>query len=228
MKDNCMRVRSKYDTVTSMVKEYGVDYLSNENLLAAIIGIDPMRQGNEPIRQIFDGSHSLRKASKKTLQDLTSIKGIGEQKATALLCAFELAKRLMKEKAQEIVDIGCSLAIYNYMLPTMMDLEHEEMHLLCMDHNFKLKKAVRLSTGGITETALDVRILVKEACMCNASIIALVHNHPSCNCTPSKADDVLTCQVAKVCELMRIFLMDHVIISSKTKTFYSYHDRGKL
>ena len=90
MKDNARTI--KYDSITSYAKEYGVEYLSNENLIASIIGIDPMLQGNEPIRKIFDGSHSLRKASKRTLQELTSIKGIGEKKATAILAAFELGR----------------------------------------------------------------------------------------------------------------------------------------
>lgn len=102
MKDNARTI--KYDSITSYVKEYGVEYLSNENLIASIIGIDPMLQGNEPIRKIFDGSHSLRKASKRTLQELTSIKGIGEKKATAILAAFELGRRFMKEKSQELTD----------------------------------------------------------------------------------------------------------------------------
>lgn len=75
MKDNARTI--KYDSITSYAKEYGVENLSNENLIASIIGIDPMLQGNEPIRKIFDGSHSLRKASKRTLLELTSIKGIG-------------------------------------------------------------------------------------------------------------------------------------------------------
>lgn len=228
MKDNCTRIRSKYDTITSMVKEFGIDYLSNENLLAAIIGIEPMQQGSEPIREIFDGSHSLRKAGKKTFQELTSIKGVGERKATAILAAFELGKRLMKEKATDIVSIDHSLAIYNYMMPTMLDLEHEEAYMLCMDQNFKLIKRVRLGVGGLTETAVDVRTLCKEAVLCNATIIALVHNHPSNSCTPSKNDDLLTCQVSKACEIMRLFFMDHVIISSKAANYYSYHDRGKL
>lgn len=51
MKDNARTI--KYDSITSYAKEYGVEYLSNENLIASIIGIDPMLQGNEPIRKIF-------------------------------------------------------------------------------------------------------------------------------------------------------------------------------
>lgn len=150
MKDNAKNYQ--VDSIISYAKEYGIENLSNENLIASIIGIDPMLQGNEPIRKIFDGSHSLRKARKKTLQELTSIKGIGEKKATAILAAFELGKRLMKEKSQELIDLGSSLDIYNYILPYVKDLEIEESYLFCMDNDFKLIKMVRLSQGGISET----------------------------------------------------------------------------
>lgn len=226
MKNNARTI--KYDSIISYAKEYGVEYLSNENLIASIIGIDPMLQGNEPIRKIFDGSHSLRKASKRTLQELTSIKGIGEKKATPILAAFELGRRFMKEKSQELTDLGSSLDIYNYILPYVKDLETEESYLFCMDNHFKLIKMVRLSQGVITETAIDVRVVCKEAISCNATIIALVHNHPSSNCFPSKPDDEITYKIQKACEIMRLFFMDHVIISSKSEQYYSYHDRGKL
>lgn len=121
MKDNVRTIKN--NSIASYAKEYGVECMSNENLIASIIGIDPMLQGNEPIRKIFDGTHSLRKASKKTLRELTSIKGIGEKKAISILAAFELGKILMKEKSQELIDLGSSLDIYNYILPYVKDLE---------------------------------------------------------------------------------------------------------
>lgn len=227
MRDNCT-TKSKYDTTISMVKEFGIECLSNENLLATVLGIDCMNHGFEEVKAIFDGSHSLRKASKKTFQELSVIKGIGDKKAASILAAFEIGKRLIKEKAIEVVDIGSSLAIYNYMIPFVQDLDIEESYLLCMDQHFKLKKMIRLSVGGITETSIDVRLVCKEAVMCNATIIAIVHNHPSDSPYPSKNDDLLTMQIQKACEIMRLFFMDHVIISSRSNSYYSYHDKGKL
>ena len=224
MKDNARTI--KYDSITSYAKEYGVEYLSNENLIASIIGIDPMLQGNEPIRKIFDGSHSLRKASKRTLQELTSIKGIGEKKATAILAAFEIGKRLMEEKSEEREDLGSSISIYQHMLPYMIDLEHEEFWILLMNQNFKLIKKVRMSVGGVTDCAVDVRMIIKEVVLNNATILAVCHNHPSCSPSPSKNDDLLTIQISKACEIMRIFFMDHVIITDGA--FYSYHDKGRI
>ena len=224
MKDNARTI--KYDSITSYAKEYGVEYLSNENLIASIIGIDPMLQGNEPIRKIFDGSHSLRKASKRTLQELTSIKGIGEKKATAILAAFEIGKRLMEEKSEEREDLGSSISIYQHMLPYMIDLEHEEFWVLLMNQNFKLIKKVRMFVGGVTDCAVDVRMIIKEVVLNNATILAVCHNHPSCSPSPSKNDDLLTIQISKACEIMRIFFMDHVIITDGA--FYSYHDKGRI
>lgn len=228
MRDNCTTNRNKYDTTTSMIKEFGIEYLSNENLIATVLDIDCMNHGFEEVKAIFDGSHSLRKASKKTFQELIAIKGIGEKKAAAILAAFEIGRRLNKEIAEQKTDIGHSLAIYNYMRPFVQDLEHEESFGLYMDQNFKLKKMVRLSTGGITATAYDVRQFCKEAILCNATIVAYVHNHPSCSPTPSKNDDRLTFELDKACKIMDLFFMDHVIISSRSDSFYSYHDKGKL
>ena len=85
---------------------------------------------------------------------------------------------------------------------------------------------MKISEGGITETAVDIRIIMQAAVKYGATIMALAHNHPSNNATPSRADDQLTMQVKKACDIMRIFFMDHVIITDGS--FYSYHDKGKL
>jgi DNA repair protein RadC len=108
----------------------------------------------------------------------------------------------------------------------MMDLDHEEAHVLLLNHNYKLIKQVRLSQGGITETAVDIRVIMKNALLNNATIIVLVHNHPSNNVMPSRDDDRLTTNVKKACETMRIFFSDHVIITDGN--YYSYRERGRL
>ena len=226
MRDNCKSFRTKQDTMVSLVKEYGIGVLSNEHLLAAVLGIDAQNQGYQQVIEILEHTHSLRKASKKTFEELVSIKGVGEKKATAILAAFEIGKRLMEEKSEEREDLGSSISIYQHMLPYMIDLEHEEFWVLLMNQNFKLIKKVRMSVGGVTDCAVDVRMIIKEVVLNNATILAVCHNHPSCSPSPSKNDDLLTIQISKACEIMRIFFMDHVIIADGA--FYSYHDKGKI
>ena len=207
---------------------YGFDTLSNTELLSMVINrgagtTESLSQARQ-LMNIADGS--LSNLAKLSMDEMQVVQGIGDCKALAVLAAIELGKRRALERMPTKPDLGSSLAIYNYMLPQMADLKVEQAHAIFMNQNFRLIKSVKLSQGGITETSVDIRILMREAVMSGATIMAFVHNHPSGNTQPSKADDMLTQQIGKACQIMRIFFMDHVIITDGS--FYSYHDKGRL
>lgn len=207
---------------------YGFDTLSNTELLSMIINrgagtTESLSQARQ-LMNIADGS--LSNLAKLSIDEMQVVQGIGDCKALAVLAAIELGKRRALERMPTKPDLGSSLAIYNYMLPQMADLKVEQAHAIFMNQNFRLIKSVKLSQGGITETSVDIRILMREAVMSGATIMAFVHNHPSGNTQPSKADDVLTQQIAKASQIMRLFFMDHVIVTDGA--FYSYHDKGRL
>lgn len=207
---------------------YGFDTLSNTELLSMIINrgagtTESLSQARQ-LMNIADGS--LSNLAKLSMDKMQVVQGIGDCKALAVLAAIELGKRRALERMPTKPDLGSSLAIYNYMLPQMADLKVEQAHAIFMNQNFRLIKSVKLSQGGITETSVDIRILMREAVMSGATIMAFVHNHPSGNTQPSKADDMLTQQIAKASQIMRIFFMDHVIVTDGS--FYSYHDKGRL
>ena len=207
---------------------YGFDTLSNTEVLSMIINrgagtTESLSQARQ-LMNIADGS--LSNLAKLSMDEMQVVQGIGDCKALAVLAAIELGKRRALERMPTKPDLGSSLAIYNYMLPQMADLKVEQAHAIFMNQNFRLIKSVKLSQGGITETSVDIRILMREAVMSGATIMAFVHNHPSGNTQPSKADDVLTQQIAKASQIMRIFFMDHVIVTDGS--FYSYHDKGRL
>lgn len=187
----------------------GFESLTVVELISMIIGTGTKRNV-EQARQIYNVmGQSLRNIAKARPEELQVVQGIGDNKAMALQ-----------------PDLSSSLAIYNFLHPIIGNLDHEQAHLLLMNQNFKLIKDVKISEGGLTETAVDIRMIIREATLNNATILAFAHNHPSNYPTPSKADDFLTQQIAKACELMRLFFMDHVIIADGT--YYSYHDKGKL
>ena len=207
---------------------YGFDTLSNTELLSMVINrgagtTESLSQARQ-LMNIADGS--LSNLAKLSMDEMQVVQGIGDCKALAVLAAIELGKRRALERMPTKPDLGSSLAIYNYMLPQMADLKVEQAHAIFMNQNFRLIKSVKLSQGGITETSVDIRILMREAVMSGATIMAFVHNHPSGNTQPSKADDVLTQQIAKASQIMRIFFMDHVIVTDGS--FYSYHGKGRL
>ena len=206
----------------------GAEALSNSELLAILIGSGNTKESAVDLmkRVMNDCGNNLNTLGKKTIKELCDYKGVGPAKAITILAACELGKRRQLEKAEERLDLGSAVAIYEHMHPLMQDLDVEEAWVLLMNRNFKLIKKVRISHGGISETAVDVRVIMKHAIMNNATVIALCHNHPSNNPRPSGDDDRLTKRMKESCQLMRIFFLDHLIITDGR--YYSYHEEGKI
>ena len=112
------------------------------------------------------------------------------------------------------------------MAPALTDLEVEEAWVLFLNQGHKLIRKQRISIGGLSAAQVDVRVILKEALLCNAVAFCLIHNHPSGNTQPSSADDRLTRTVQEAGKTMNITLLDHVIIG-KDK-YFSYADEGRL
>ena len=206
----------------------GAGALTNAELMAILIGSgSPKESAVDLMKRILnDCDNNLNKLGRMSIRELQVYNGMGPAKAVSILAACELGKRRQMEKVQERKDLGSPQAIYDYMRPIMQDLDTEEAWIILMNQNYRLIKEERLSHGGITETLVDVRLIVKEALLNNATIVALCHNHPSDNARPSKDDDRLTERVKKACELMRIYLLDHVIVTESN--YYSYREKGRL
>jgi len=206
----------------------GADALSNAELLAILIGSGNTRESAVDLmkRVLNDCRNNLNTLGKMSIQQLTEYHGVGEAKAITILAACELGKRRQLEKAEERPDLGTATRIYNHMHPMMQDLDVEEFWVLLMNQNFRLIRKFRVSHGGITEVAVDIRIIMREAVLANATIIAVCHNHPSGSLRPSRADNDITSSLKAACSVMRIHLMDHVILTDGA--YFSYHEEGRL
>lgn len=202
--------------------------LSDSELLAILVGSGtPQHNAVEIGQQIMSRfDHSLSKLAKADFRDIKDIEGVGTYTACKILAAIELGKRRQLATALMAPDLCTATAIYNYMNPKMQDLQVEEGHVILLNQNYKLIKSVRISQGGITETSVDIRIIMKEAVVNNATIIVFCHNHPSGSICPSRVDDELTRSIKRACDLMRIHFCDHVIIGDCQ--YYSYREQGKL
>jgi DNA repair protein RadC len=206
----------------------GPENLSNAELLAILIGSGSTRESAVDLmkRVLADCSNNLNTLGKKSIADLCSYNGIGEAKAITILAACELGKRRQQEKAEERPDLGTATRIYRYLHPRMQDLGVEEFWILLMNQRYQLLKAMSVSHGGMTETAVDIRIIMREAVLAGATILAVSHNHPSGNIIPSRMDDTLTRRIQQACDIMRIYFLDHVIITDGD--YFSYREQGKL
>ncbi len=209
-----------------MVK-LGTEALSDAELLAILIGKGSAKEDAVSLmkRVLADSKNNLNTLGKMSIHELCQYNGIGEAKAITIQAACELGKRRQMESPEERPDLGTATRIYNHMHPIMQDLDVEEFWVLLLNQHYRLIKKVRISHGGITETAVDIRIIMKEAVLANTTILAVCHNHPSGNLKPSRQDDELTKSIKRACELMHIHFLDHVIITDGQ--YYSYHEQGK-
>lgn len=216
------------DMPREKLERLGAEALSNAELLAILIGSGSTKESAVDLmkRVMSDCNNNLNTLGKLTITDLMKYNGVGPAKAITILAACELGKRRQAEKPEERVKLDSALAIYKEMHPVMQDLDVEEGWVLLMNQNFKLIKKMCISRGGLTETAIDVRVIMKQAIMSNATVIALCHNHPSGGLRPSGADDSLTNKVKDACNLMRLFFLDHVIITDGG--YYSYSEEGRI
>ena len=219
---------SEDDQPREKLRNNGPQSLSDAELLAILIGSGTPGVSAVDLMQdiLHDCRNNLNTLGKMSIRQLCEYKGIGEAKAITILAACELGKRRQMDRPEERPDLGTATKIYNHMHPVLQDCDVEEFWLLLMNQNNRLIKKLRISHGGITETAVDIRIILREAVLANATVIAVCHNHPSGNLRPSTADNELTHQLQRACQLMRIHFMDHVILTDGS--YFSYRETGRL
>lgn len=206
----------------------GPQALSDAELLAILIGSGSTKESAVDLmkRVLSDCRNNLNTLGKMTIHQLCDYNGIGEAKAITIMAACELGKRRQQEKAEERPDVGTATLIYNHMHPTLQDKDVEEFWILLMNQNHRLIKKMCIAHGGISEVSVDIRIIIREAVLANATILAVCHNHPSGSLAPSRMDNDLTYSIQNACKLMRIRFLDHIIITDGA--YYSYHEEGMV
>ena len=206
------------DRPREKMERQGAQALTDAELLAILVGSgSPQEDAVSLMKRILaDCNNNLNTLGKLTIRDLCLYNGVGPAKAITILAACELGKRRQMDRPEERPDLGTATKIYNHMHPLLQDCDVEEFWLLLMNQNYRLIKKIRISHGGITETAVDIRIIMREAVLANATILAVCHNHPSGNLRPSTHDNDLT----------RIHFMDHVILTDGS--YFSYQETGRL
>lgn len=207
---------------------HGVGVLSIPELLAVILrtGI-PGKPITEMMREMMranDGRlHTLERRSRA---EIMGIKGIGRTKAIQIEAVMELIRRYTAETASEDPVIRCSQDIFRVMQPRIGNLPHEEIWVLLLARNNRIIRMFRASQGGLTSSVFDIKVVMKEALVENAASLALCHNHPSGNLTPSRSDDGMTEKCATACRNLDIAMLDHLIVTAQG--YFSYRDAGRI
>jgi DNA repair protein RadC len=202
--------------------------LSDAELIAVLLGSGSTSQSAVDLaRQVLQRcDHNLDELSKLLVSDLTKIKGIGPAKAVTLVCAFELGRRRNYTDHKDRSVLKGAQQVYDYMKPHLLDLSHEEFWVLSLNRANAVIRANKISSGGLSGTVVDPRMLFKEALENLANSIILIHNHPSGTLKPSEADEYLTKKLVEAGKFLEIPVLDHLIFTDRG--YYSFADHGRI
>ena len=151
-----------------------------------------------------------------SLDDFTRIKGVGKVKGVQLLCIGELSKRIWKRKASEhTLYFGRPEEISDYYMEDMRHLEQEEIRVMFLNTKQAMVRDQIMARGTVNASVMTPREVLIEGLRCRAVSMVLVHNHPSGDPTPSRADILLTKRLKEAGDLVGITLIDHIVIGDR-------------
>jgi DNA repair protein RadC len=206
----------------------GKGALSNAELIAILIGSGPGGQSAvELSRDVLNTvGNNLYDLSKLSIDELKQHKGIGEAKAVSIMAALELGRRWSLTSPEERHTISNSKDAYERFLPLIDDPTKEHFMVAYLNQGNKVIKVERVSTGSITSTLADPKVIFKKALLKEATAVMLCHNHPSGVAKPSADDRQLTQKLVKAGKILDIQVVDHLIIGENS--YFSFAESGLM
>ncbi len=195
---------------------YGAQNLTDAELLAIIIrtgtkGEDALSLAKK-ILSMNANQSGLLQLQHIHLEQLKSVKGIGEVKAVRIKCVAELSNRIAASRMHERLDFSRPEMVAAYYMEQMRHLENEQVRMLLLDNRCRLIIDTVLSTGTVNFSVLSPRDMFIRALEYRAVYIMLLHNHPGGDPKPSGEDFTMTARIKAAGSFLQIPLLDHIII----------------
>ena len=206
----------------------GRSSLSNAELIATLISTGSTNESAVDVAKniLAATGNDLNNLAKLSAEELMRFDGIGQAKAVSIISALELGRRRNSSEYQEKKKIVQPSHIYEYLKPDLMDLTHEEFWIVLLRRDNSVISKQAVSSGGVSGTVADPKVIYKKALDKMASGIVVAHNHPSGNLQPSEADIRLTRKLKEAGMLLDIQFTDHIIFTDKG--YFSFAEEGIL
>jgi DNA repair protein RadC len=219
---------AKDDRPREKLRAKGVEILSDAELLAILIHNGTREKTAVDLARelLGQGRDNLRELGRKSLKELMKVNGIGEAKAVTILAALELGRRRHASQHLEKTFVQGSASVANYLQTILADYDHEVFVVLFLNRANKINHFEVISSGGISGTVADPRMIMRKALEEKAVSMILCHNHPSGSLKPSVADRELTLKIREAARFFDITILDHIIVSHDG--FFSFADEGIL
>lgn len=209
------------------LQKLGAESLHERELIAILLRTGTGRENAldlaDRILRYSEGMQGLRDIS---LQELTSLHGIGPGKAASILAGIELGRRAHEVAVKETISVSDPQTVADYFTGHMRTLKKEEFWILLVDVKCKMIHKQQISVGTINQSLIHPREVFEPAIRRSARGIIFVHNHPSGDPLPSREDLAVTRRLMEVGQVMGIDVLDHLIIGRHD--FYSLRQNGDM
>lgn len=208
--------------------KYGVENLSNEELIAIILKTGSKKNSvKELANNILCKVKDIRELKNMRINNLIDIEGIGKVKAIELLSAIELGRRVYESNDyNEMISLVEPEYIINYFNYLFKDEKQECFYVIYLDSKNKYIDKKMICKGILNKSLVHPRDIFKEAYLLSACSFICIHNHPSGDSTPSKEDMEITRHLKEIGNLHGINLIDHIIIGNNN--YYSFYEDNNL
>jgi len=218
-------MRLKDMPITELPRErlinVGETNLTNEELLSIILRTGTKNNSvKEVSMNILNSIDSINDLNNIDIYELSKINGVGLVKAITIKASIELGKRVSNIEVRNMMTLNNSDIVHAAFKNSFIGLKQERLLALYLDNKKRLICYKTITIGTKDETICHPRDVIYNAIKCNASGIVLIHNHPSLDITPSKADIIMTNKLIESCRIVGIPLLDHLI--TNTKNYYSF------
>lgn len=218
------------DRPRERLKRFGAKALGQEELLAIVLRVGARNKSvlDLATEVLASCENDLLQLADQSVATLQRHKGMGETKAITVLAAIELGRRCIDVRAASVDKISRPSDIYDAVVQKYAGADQEEVWVLYMDNQNRLLDLVMHSRGTGTHAPIDARIITRAALVKKAYAVALTHNHPSGDPTPSKADVRVTEELREALKMFNIRLLDHLVVGSASRGYVSMVDEGLI
>lgn len=205
----------------------GASNLTNQELLAIIIKTGTREFSSMDLAlNIIKKVGGIQYLRDINIGQLINIKGIGTVKATEIICAIELGKRIYCTQPRHKEKLMNAKAIYENSKYLFIGKMQEEFYCLYFNNKQELIERKLLFMGTINRSTVHPREVFKEAYLTSASSIVCLHNHPSGDVKPSREDIIFTKALIDIGDINGIPLVDHIIVGDNS--YYSFYEENNL
>lgn len=201
------------DRPRERLQSLGPASLSSSELLAIILNTGIKGESVTSIAQRMLSTHGgLGGLLRMDFVELAGIRGVGTAKAAKVKAALEIGRRISMLAEEDRPRVGSPEDIVVLLGVEMMALEQEELRVVILDTKHHIITTNTVYRGSVNAVSVRMADIFKPAVRHSASAIALVHNHPSGDPSPSTADIKMTREAVAAGKLLDMPVIDHVII----------------